>query len=125
MDLYGYRYKQLGLSLSGLLMWSVVLVLFALLGMKVAPVYIENAAIKQNLVAIANDSSLQNVHHSQLRLAFSKRAQIDNITSVTAKDINITRNRNRNEVVLSVDYSAKIPLAANISLLIDFNTQSN
>ncbi|HNP26284.1 MAG TPA: DUF4845 domain-containing protein [Nitrosomonas sp.] len=123
MSLYGYRYKQLGLSFSGLLLWSVVLVLFAILGMKVVPVYIENASIKKNLVAVAHDSSLQNVHPSQLRLAFTKRAQIDNITAVTAKDIKIARNQG--EVILSVDYSVKIPLAANISLLIDFNTQSN
>ena len=123
MNLNFNRYKQQGLTLSGMLLWSVVLVLVAVLGMKVVPVYIENATIKKNLVAIANDASLKNANANQIRLAFSKRAQIDNITVIRDKNIKIARNNGKNQ--LSVDYSVNVPLFANISLQIDFETNSD
>lgn len=123
MNLNIHRNKQRGLTLTGMLFWSVVLVLVAVLGMKVVPVYIENGTIKKNLVAMANDTSLQNANAGQIRLAFSKRAQIDNITVITAKNIKITRDKGQNH--LSVDYSVNVPLFANISLQIDFETESD
>ncbi|MDR4514204.1 MAG: DUF4845 domain-containing protein [Nitrosomonas sp.] len=123
MILNGQRGSQYGISLTGMMFWSVVLILVVLLGMKVAPVYIENASIKKNLAAVAGDASLQNATASQIRLAFSKRAQIDGITAITAKDIKISRDKGKN--ILSVTYSEKVPLFANVSLQIDFDTQSD
>lgn len=115
-------YKQDGVGLTGLLFWLFVLILVAMLGMKVIPVYIENASIKKNLVAMTNDSSLQNASMSQIRRAFSKRAQVDGITSVTAKDIKIVRDKG--QLVLNTYYSVNVPLFANIALLINFDVQS-
>ncbi|MCP5245312.1 MAG: DUF4845 domain-containing protein [Burkholderiales bacterium] len=123
MNLKANRFKQQGLTLSGMLLWSVVLVLVAVLGMKLVPVYIENATIKKNLDAIANDASLQNANATHVRLAFSKRAQIDNITVIRENNLKITRDNGKNQ--LSVDYSVNVPLFANISLQIDFETKSN
>ncbi|WP_256207409.1 DUF4845 domain-containing protein [Nitrosomonas marina] len=123
MNLCGQHTNQYGITLTGMLFWSVVLILFVLLGMKVAPVYIENASIKKNLVAVASDSALNKATPNQIRLAFSKRAQIDGITAITAKDIKIARENGQN--ILSVVYSEKVPLFANISLQFDFDMQSN
>ncbi|SEN08077.1 DUF4845 domain-containing protein [Nitrosomonas marina] len=123
MNLCGQHANQYGVTLTGMLFWSVVLILFVLLGMKVAPVYIENASIKKNLVAVASDSTLNKATPTQIRLAFSKRAQIDGITAITAKDITIARENGQN--ILSVVYSEKVPLFANISLEFDFDMQTN
>ena len=114
--------QQKGFTLSGMMFWSVVLILAAVLGMKVTPVYIENATIKKNLVAVSNDPSLQNANARQIRLAFSKRAQIDAIREITAKDIKISRDKG--QIILGVNYSVNVPLFANISLQIDFDTTS-
>ncbi len=116
------RSQQAGVTLSGMMFWSVILILVAILGMKVAPVYIENATIKKNLVAVAKDASLQKANAGQIRLAFIKRAQIDDIKVITAKDIKITRDKG--QLILSTNYSVKVPLFANISLQIDFDTTS-
>ena len=45
-------YKQRGVSLSGLLLWSVVLIFVAILGMKLVPVYRESIkALRKNVLA--------------------------------------------------------------------------
>ena len=43
--------KQRGVALSGLLFWSVILVLVAVLGMKVLPTYIEYTKILKDAKA--------------------------------------------------------------------------
>ena len=48
------RNRQLGLSLGGLIVGSVVLIFVALLGFKVGPKYMEYFTIKDAITAIAN-----------------------------------------------------------------------
>lgn len=116
-------YKQRGAGLSGLFLWSFVLFFVAVLGMKLVPVYIENAAIKSTLIAIANDPVLQNGTKAEIRTSFNKRAQIDDISVVNEGDIEF--NKENGQVVLSIIYSVKTPLFANISLYHDFNVRSD
>lgn len=116
-------YKQRGAGLSGLFLWSFVLFFVAVLGMKLVPVYIENAAIKKTLIAIANDPVLQNGTKAEIRTSFNKRAQIDDISVVDEGDIEFSKENG--QVVLSIIYSVKTPLFANISLYLDFNVRSD
>jgi hypothetical protein len=116
-------HKQKGLSLSALLGWSVFLILIAIFSMKLAPVYIEYFSIKKNLTTIVKETNLQETDHLYIKQAFSKRAQIDGIKSITAQDIKISRENGR--PVLIAKYTVKIPIISNISLNIDFEAVSN
>lgn len=116
-------YKQRGAGLSGLFLWSFVLFFVAVLGMKLVPVYREYAAIRSALIAIAKDPVLQNGTKAEIRTSFNKRAQIDDISVVNEGDIEF--NKENGQVVLSIIYSVKTPLFANISLYLDFNVRSD
>jgi Domain of unknown function (DUF4845) len=120
---YSTIQKQRGLSLSGLLLWSAVLVVGAVLAMKVVPAYTEFALIKKALGAVAKSPESQNSSISQLRAAFDRQATIDNIHVISGKDIEA--NLEAGQPVLAVSYVVKIPLVANISLSIDFSAASN
>lgn len=115
--------KQKGVSLSSLLIWSLILVLGAIFGMKLVPAYIEHAAIKKHLIAIVQDTNLQNADPNQIRLTFNKRAQVDNIKTISGQDIKIKRENSR--TILSTKYTTKIPLASNVSLSIDFEATTD
>jgi hypothetical protein len=115
--------KQQGISLFSLLVWSVILILIAISGLRIAPAYIEYSTIQKNLTAIVKDANLQNMDLNQIRLSFNKRALIDNIKSVNGKDIKISKENGR--IVLSAEYTTKIPLIANLSLHIDFEAISD
>jgi len=115
--------KQQGVSLPGLLTWSVVIVLMAILGMRLVPAYIEFAAVKRVLVAIASDSELRNAGVHEIRQAFNKRAAVDDIKSVNGNDIVIRKQDE--QLVLDINYTVTKPLFANLSLLIDFDAASN
>lgn len=114
--------QQKGFSLSGLLVISFFLIILALLGMKLVPVYLEYSSIQKNLAATAKEAGTQDSDFNQIRLAFAKRVQIDNIKSITVQDIKINKVNGR--TVLSTQYSKQIPLVSNISLNIDFEANS-
>lgn len=115
------RNRQKGVSLSGLLMVSAVLAVVALLGMKLVPEYIEFFHIKKALKSINNDASAK-ASVADVRKAFDRQATVDNITAITAEDLEISKESG--DVVVSFDYERRVPLFANVSLLISFQGSS-
>ncbi len=111
--------KQRGVTLSGLLIWCVILIFLSIGGMKVVPAYVEAQTIKGILKTVANDPDMQGGAPKDIREAYSKRAMMNNITVVDAGDIEI--NKIGGSLKLSVDYSKKIELVGNASLLLEFS----
>lgn len=114
--------KQRGVSLSGLLIWSVILIFLAIGGMKVVPAYVQAQTIKGILKTVASDPEMQGAAPKDIREAYSKRAMMNNITVIDASDIEI--NKIGNSLKLSVDYSSKIELVGNASLLLEFSVSN-
>ena len=113
--------RQLGVSLSGLLVSSVILALLALGGMKLAPEYIEYFQIRKVLKVISNDQGAKS-SVADIRKAFDRQASVDNINAVNAQDLEITKEGG--QIVIAFSYERRIPLFANISLLIEFEGSS-
>jgi hypothetical protein len=103
------------------MMSAVVLALLALLGMKLAPEYIEYFQIKKTLKVVSNDPGAK-TSVVEVRKAFDRYASVDNINAINAKDLEITKDGG--EIVIEFGYERRIPLFANISLLIEFQGSS-
>jgi len=114
--------KQQGVTLSGFLLWSIVLVFAALIGFKIGPPYIEYITIKKQLKAIAEDPEARSGQRRDVELAFSKRSQIEDMPSVQPKDIVISKEGDG--IVLSVEYTVCRPVVSNIRACMDFNATS-
>jgi hypothetical protein len=111
------RNKQRGVSFLVIFLIGVVLALAAVGAMKIAPAYSEFITAKKAITGIAgSEGRIGNV--SEIRKAFNRRANIDNISVVTGAELEI--GKDGGEVVISFAYAKKIPLFANVSLVIDF-----
>ena len=111
------RNKQHGVSFLVIFLIGVVLALAAVGAMKIAPAYSEFITAKKAITGIAgSEGRIGNV--SEIRKAFNRRANIDNISVVTGAELEISKDGG--EVVISFAYAKKVPLFANVSLLIDF-----
>ena len=113
---------QKGITLSGLIIAGFVLVLFVSTGLKLIPAYIENADIQKVFNEVSNDPAMQKASLNDIRLAYVRRASIDNIRAINAEDIDVDTSSGK--PVLSASYFVKIPLAGNISFYLDFNPTS-
>jgi hypothetical protein len=114
------KHKQAGLSMSGFLLWCVILAVLALLGFKLGPPYMEDITIKKHLKTVANEVPSGN--RKDVENAFSNRAQIDRIEIITPKQIEIAKEGNG--VVLSVTYTNCVSVVYNIRACMDFNPSS-
>ena len=112
---------QRGISLIGMLIVGIIIVIVAIGGLKIAPAYMEYFTAKKAIVAVAQAASGGTV--GQVREAFDRRAAIDDIEVVHAKDLDVTKEGN--ELVISFAYEKRIPLFSNISVVIDFAASSN
>ncbi len=112
--------KQVGVTFGGFIMVLVLLIVVAIFSMKLIPAYMENGKVQKAFDAIVTDPALRDATDAEIRESFFKRAiTMDNVTTVSPADLEIYKENGR--VTLSASYSAKIPLAGNVSLLITFN----
>lgn len=106
--------KQQGISLVGLIFTLAVLGMLGVLGMKILPTYSEYRAIQSAIVtAKGAGSSVQEIQSS-----FNKSAEVGYISSITARDLIISREDGGLEI--SFAYDKKIPLAGPASLLLEY-----
>lgn len=103
-------------------MWMVVLAVVALIGFRVGPPYVEYLSIKKNMQAVANDPEATQGQRRAVEAAFERRALIDDIKSVTGKDLTITKDGDR--VMISADYSVCVPFVGNTRVCMDFSPTS-
>jgi hypothetical protein len=114
--------SQSGVSLIGVMVGGAVLAALLLVGLKLIPVISEYMGVKRSMVAVVAGANPQTATVSELRSAFTKRALVDDVTTVTASDLDITKEDGR--IVMSIEYSRKVKLFGNVSLLIDFSAST-
>ena len=114
--------RQKGITLSGFLLWAVVLVIAALLAFKIGPPYVEYLSIQAQLKAVANDPEGRSGVRRVVEDLFDRRSAIESISSVKAKDILIAREGEK--VVLSFEYTVCVPIVLNIRACMDYNPTS-
>jgi len=111
------RNKQRGVSFLLVFLIFVVLGLGAVGAMKIVPAYTEFQTVQKTIMAVAASEG-RTGSVAEIRKGFDRRANIDNITEVTAGDLDISKDGG--DVVISVAYAKKVPLFANVAVCIDF-----
>ena len=106
--------RQRGLSLIGLIFVGLIVVALIALGFKTVPAVIEYIAIERAIQKIKNEGSTVR----DIQAAFERHRTIDDITSITSNDLDITKEGDK--IVISYAYQKKIPILDNVSLVIDF-----
>jgi|SRR5215471_8926455 len=115
------RWRQGGLTLLSFLFVAVVVVVCVMIGFRVTPAYIEFYSVQKALQqALADARDINST--TEIRQAFQKRADAGYIESVQGSDIEVTRAKN--EVTASATWTRKLPLVANVSLLLDFEASA-
>ena len=109
------RRRQRGLSIIGLIFIGLIVVGLLALGFKTVPAVVEYIAIERAVQKIKNDGTTV----QQIQAAFDRHATIDDITSINAKDLDITKEGD--QVVISYAYQKRIPILDNVALVIDFS----
>lgn len=116
-------HKQRGITLTGFMVFAVLLIVALLIGFKIGPSYMEYGTIQKNFRALAAEPSMKTATRGEFNSAWNARAGVDNIKAITYDDIQIEKDGSG--VVLSAEYSVRVPLFYNISALMEFKPRSD
>lgn len=106
--------RQRGLSLVSLIFIGIIVVALLWIGMKSVPALSEYFAVERAVQKAGAEGSTV----PDIRRAFDRYATIDDIKSISSKDLDITKDADR--IVVSYSYSYSIPLLDNVRIVIDF-----
>ncbi len=112
--------QQRGVTLLGLLFWSIVVGSIALVFIRVVPALNEYRTLLSMANRLANEGGST---PPEIRAAFDRYKTIEyGIESITARDLDISKENDK--IVVAFAYDKQIPLAGPVYLLIKFKGQS-
>ncbi|MDR2239480.1 MAG: DUF4845 domain-containing protein [Zoogloeaceae bacterium] len=107
---------QKGLTLMGLILIAVLAGCVLIVGLKVVPSVIEYYTIMKNIKTIANGEAAT---VEEVRRAYDQQTITDRTPSVSGADLDIFKDGS--QYIISFEYAKKIPIAGNVSILIDYS----
>ena len=111
------KQRQRGLTFFGLLFVGILLAFAGVVFAQVVPTYIEYMAVQKAVRQAATGTTV-----AEVRSIFDKAAQIDDITTISGKDLEIGKQGDK--VVVSFDYSREIPLVGPAYLVMKYSGSS-
>lgn len=116
--------KQGGLSLVGLLMILFLIAFFTLLGLKLAPPYLNNFKVKSDLSGLSKLPDSEHLGRSQILDSLERRFEIDEVSYVhLSKNMQIKRITGGRRV--TIKYDVTVPLIYNLSALVRFDDRQD
>jgi type II secretory pathway pseudopilin PulG len=110
----GYKSRQQGISLVGLILVLAVLGFIGVLALKIVPTYTEFRAIQNAIVSAKNTGGSV----VEMQRSFDANATAAYISSINSRDLIIAKENGEWEI--SFAYEKKIPLVGPASLLLEY-----
>ena len=114
--------NQQGMTFFGVMFVGMVLIFGAILVMKLIPPYLEFWSVKKIIGVMAKDSALPGMTVPEIRQSFDRRSIIDNVTVIKGSDLEIAKDRGA--TVVNANYTVTVPIAGNLSALMEFQAST-
>jgi len=110
--------RQRGLGWFGLLFVFGTIAFFAIIAIKVGPLYLNHANVMKIVAGVAENEDYANASPQEIRSTLQKRWDVDYINQIEAKDVKIKRGAKGR--MLSYDYEARVNLFYNVFVVLHF-----
>lgn len=111
--------KQQGMTFTG---WLVVLALigfFALLGMKIVPIYIENYSVKSVVESLKDEPLITKKGAAEIKTMIMRRIDINGIYDIKRESVLVKVSPGIVDV--SVVYTVRKPIMGNLDIIVSFD----
>jgi len=114
------RQPQAGMTYMGMLIMLIVIAFFAVVLIKVLPLYMEHFNVTSSLKSLAKDTKDGQGAKTPMEVEklLSNRLIINDVQHVTRDDIKVTRDGHR--LVVDVSYEARVHLFGNLDVVAKF-----
>ena len=113
------RRRQSGMTFIGLLCLLGLVGLIGYAGLRLVPLYLNYMKVARSMDATASELKSDNPDPGAIRRSLEKHWQIEDISSVEAKEVEVVKNEGG--VSLHVAYDDAAPYIQNVSLSVHFD----
>jgi len=112
--------RQFGITLIGFLFMAALVGGAGILAFRAIPIYNEYFTVQKILrnIDLQNNEATPN----NIRDQFDRKASADYVYDIKGRDLDVTKENGR--IIISVAYQRTIPIAANVSMLFDFEANN-
>lgn len=111
--------REQGMTTLGLLILVVFIGLFAFAAMRLTPVYLNNLKVSGVLDGVYKEFDSQNATRSAIRTSISRRFDVESVSVITARDIEVTQQDGGFMVTARYDHTT--PFISNIYFTVRFD----
>lgn len=116
------RKNQEGITAIGMAIILALVAFFALITLRLMPIYLEYFSVSSHLDRIASDSETKSMTNEEIYDRFSKTFQIDDVKNVTRDEIFI--DREGGGLAISIEYEVRTPALANVDMVVIFSKEA-
>jgi hypothetical protein len=116
------RRAQRGLSIIGFVLVAAVVVIFAMVGFRVTPAYVEYFSVKKALEDTMRSDSVDPNAPQAFRSALERRLQTSYVENVKAADAVLTRQGN--QLTAEIAWERRLHMVANAYILLEFEARA-
>jgi hypothetical protein len=119
------RFSQLGVSLSGLLFWSVLIGGAALVGMKLFPLYNEKMKVDLALEKVATDPQVADWSKAEIVKAVMRQFEVSDVDRWSEVEFNreIVVERNSEGRRMALFYEIRGPLCCDLDVVLNYDRE--
>lgn len=111
--------KQAGMTYMGMLLMLIIFAFFAVVLVKIVPLYLENFKVQSVLKSLHEDPETAKLPAAEIEKRLMTRLDINDVDHVGPEHIKITRDKGK--LAVTVNYEARVPLFVNLDLVAKFN----
>lgn len=113
------RDRQSGMTFIGMLFVLGMVGMFLYAGVRLLPLYLNYLKVARSMEAAAGEFKSENPDQVAVHRSLEKHWQIEDISGVDAKDVEVTKDESG--MVMHVSYDEAAPYIANVSLSVHFD----
>ncbi|QSA98341.1 DUF4845 domain-containing protein [Methylococcus sp. EFPC2] len=117
--MYSQPGRQSGMTLIGFLLMFLLIGFFALLTLKLVPIYLEHFKISSSLESLKKEPDIGAKSKNDVLRLLERRWEINMVNAVTAKDVVYTRQPGK--VKIQIAYEVTTPILGNVDALVYFD----
>jgi hypothetical protein len=110
-----------GLSMTGFLFTTIVVIIFALVAFRVGPSYIEYFTVQKALDQTMAEVETPTI--ADIKRSMDRRLSADYVDSVRSSDVLVTREGNA--IVATLSWQKVLHMIGNASILLEFEARSS
>ena len=111
--------QQKGMTGIAMALILVMIGFFAMLALRLFPVYLEHFTVTSHLNSLAEDASIKDKTNKEIFSTLRKRLEVDDVENVKKENVFIERNSDKS-ILIAVEYEVRTPALGNVDMLISF-----